>query len=116
MSLSAIMQENPNAIPEGETPHSVVFYAHDHLVDVAKPGDRIILTGIYKGRIMQANPCMPLLRSISMCYIDAVQISKDERTKRFAERHNYSMATDFSLEKTQLQQDLEEHAFQVSFL
>ena len=51
-----------------------------------------------------------------MCYIDAVQISKDERTKHFAERHNYSMATDFSLEKTRLQQDSEEHAFQVSFL
>ena len=40
------MQENPNAIPEGETPHNVTLLCYDPLVDVTKPGDRITVTGV----------------------------------------------------------------------
>lgn len=39
------MQENPNAIPEGETPHNVTLMCYDPLIDVTKPGDRITVTG-----------------------------------------------------------------------
>eukprot|EP00887_Chlorella_sp_A99_P000983 scaffold5.g983.t1 len=34
-------QENPNDIPEGETPHTVSMFARQDLVDLSKPGDRI---------------------------------------------------------------------------
>ncbi len=40
------LQENPNAIPEGETPHNVTLLCYDPLVDVTKPGDRITVTGV----------------------------------------------------------------------
>ncbi len=43
-------QENPNAIPEGETPHNVTLLCYDPLTDCTKPGDRITVTGIYKAR------------------------------------------------------------------
>ncbi|DBA98060.1 TPA: hypothetical protein ACH3X3_012887 [Trebouxia sp. C0006] len=95
------MQENPNAIPEGETPHFVTLFAYDHLVDMAKPGDRVIITGIYKAQGMRVNPRMSTTRSAFMCHIDVVHISKDERTKTFAEKHDDYMADDFSQEKTQ---------------
>ena len=49
-------QENPNAIPEGETPHAVSMFCYDDLVDAAKPGDRVIVTGIYKAVPMRINP------------------------------------------------------------
>lgn len=39
------MQENPNAIPEGETPHTVTLYAYDNMVDMCRPGDRVAITG-----------------------------------------------------------------------
>ena len=39
-------QENPNAIPEGETPHSVTMLCFDEMVDTAKPGDRVTVTGV----------------------------------------------------------------------
>ncbi len=106
------MQENPNAIPEGETPHSVTLFAHDHLVDMAKPGDRVTITGIYKVGSMRVNPRICLLRSTFKPFIDAVHINKDERTKKFALKLDDSMANDFSQEKTQ--QESEEHAFQVN--
>ena len=40
------LQENPNAIPEGETPHNVTLLCYDPLVDATKPGDRITVTGV----------------------------------------------------------------------
>ncbi len=42
------LQETPDAIPEGETPHTVSLYAYDELVDVARPGDRVDITGVYR--------------------------------------------------------------------
>ena len=45
MCLNGV-QENPNAIPEGETPHNVTLLCYDPLVDVTKPGDRITVTGV----------------------------------------------------------------------
>ncbi|DBA99000.1 TPA: hypothetical protein ACH3X1_014276 [Trebouxia sp. C0004] len=105
------VQENPNAIPEGETPHSVTFFAHDHLVDMAKPGDRVTITGIYKVEGMRVNARMSLLKSAFKPFIDAVHISKDERTKKFTTKHDDSMPNEFSQEKTQ--QESEEPAFQL---
>ncbi len=43
--LHAPPQESPNDIPEGETPMGVTLYAHDVLVDVCRPGDRVTITG-----------------------------------------------------------------------
>lgn len=106
-----IVQENPNAIPEGETPHSVTLFAHDHLVDMAKPGDRITLTGIYKVEGMRVNPRIRMLKSVYKTFIDAIHISRDERSKMFTVKPDDSMADGLSQEKTQ--QESEEPAFQV---
>lgn len=35
------VQETPDEIPEGGTPHTVSLLMHDKLVDTAKPGDRV---------------------------------------------------------------------------
>lgn len=56
------MQENPNAIPEGETPHAVSMFAFDSLLDVCKPGDRITVTGIYKAVPMRTSPRLRQLK------------------------------------------------------
>lgn len=42
------IQETPDSIPQGETPHTVTVFAFGDLVDVAKPGDRVEITGIYR--------------------------------------------------------------------
>ncbi len=50
------VQENPNDIPEGETPHTVSLFARQDLVDVAKPGDRVTIVGIYRAQPLRVNP------------------------------------------------------------
>jgi DNA replication licensing factor MCM4 len=35
------LQETPESIPEGETPHTVLLYAYEELVDSVVPGDRV---------------------------------------------------------------------------
>lgn len=35
------LQETPDEIPDGGTPHTVSLLLHDKLVDMAKPGDRV---------------------------------------------------------------------------
>ena len=81
------LQESPNDIPEGETPHSVTLFGHDHLVDMAKPGDRITLTGIYKVEGVRVNPRVRMLRSVYKTFIDAIHISLEERSQLFTVKY-----------------------------
>lgn len=69
------MQENPANIPEGETPHSVSMYAFTSNVDLAKPGDRVIITGLYRVSAMRVNPRQRVLLSLYKTYIDVLHIS-----------------------------------------
>lgn len=40
------IQESPNLIPEGETPHAVTAFVYDALVDFVRPGDRVTIVGM----------------------------------------------------------------------
>jgi DNA replicative helicase MCM subunit Mcm2 (Cdc46/Mcm family) len=42
------LQETPDEIPAGETPYTLTLFAYDDLVDSVRPGDRVIVTGIYR--------------------------------------------------------------------
>jgi DNA replication licensing factor MCM4 len=42
------LQESPDDMPPGQTPHTVIVYAHDDLVDSVQPGDRVAVSGIYR--------------------------------------------------------------------
>ena len=76
------MQENPNAIPEGETPHAVTLFTYDDLVDGAKPGDRITVTGIYKAAPMRTSPRLRQLKVRSAAGVGAAP--KQQRTRVYA--------------------------------
>lgn len=78
------MQENPNEIPEGETPHTVSMFARQDLVDLAKPGDRITVTGVYKATGVRTNPRLRELKAVYKTYIDVVHIQKDEASNLFS--------------------------------
>ncbi|PSC67965.1 DNA replication licensing factor MCM4 [Micractinium conductrix] len=78
------MQENPNEIPEGETPHTVSMFARQDLVDLAKPGDRITVTGVYRAMGVRTNPRLRELKAVYKTYIDVVHIQKDEASNMFS--------------------------------
>lgn len=89
------LQETPDAIPEGETPHTVSIYAYDMLVDVAKPGDRIEITGIYRATAVRNSNTQRVLRSIYKTYIDVIHFKKSEKYRMKAEDAKTSSNSEF---------------------
>lgn len=80
-SRDSQQQETPDAIPEGETPHTVTLYAYEDLVDVAKPGDRVEITGVFRAQPMRNNPRMRAVKSVYKTYIDCLHIKKTEKDR-----------------------------------
>lgn len=78
------MQENPNAIPEGETPHAVTMLCFDEMVDAAKPGDRVTVTGIYKAVPLRVNPRLRVLKSVYKTHIDIMHVRREENASSFS--------------------------------
>lgn len=95
------MQENPNDIPEGETPHAVSMFCFDTMVDVAKPGDRVTVTGVYKAQSMRVNPRLRTLKSIYKTYIDIIHVSRDEQSKLFSVKTDSQSQSQSYLESSQ---------------
>ena len=54
------LQESPDQIPEGETPHTCTLFAYDSSVDTCKPGDRVTVTVrsrlVFCGELESGNP------------------------------------------------------------
>ncbi|KAF8902618.1 cell division control protein 54 [Gymnopilus junonius] len=68
------LQETPDAVPDGQTPHTVSLSIYDELVDVSKPGDRILVTGIYRSVPVRSNPRQRTLKSLFKTYLDVVHV------------------------------------------
>lgn len=66
------LQETPDSVPDGQTPHTVTLSVYDEMVDVAKPGDRIIVTGVYRSVPVRVNPRQRTMRSLFKTYLDVV--------------------------------------------
>jgi len=70
------IQETPESIPEGETPHTIDIYCYNSLVDICKPGDRVEITGIYRAREYRQNSKRRAVEAVFRTYIDTVHIRK----------------------------------------
>ncbi|KAJ2362573.1 MCM DNA helicase complex subunit, partial [Coemansia sp. RSA 2607] len=77
----ARLQETPEVIPDGQTPHTVTIALHDELVDAARPGDRLEITGIYRGVPVRTNPRTRTVQAIYRTYIDAVHVRRLGRSR-----------------------------------
>jgi len=66
------LQETPESVPEGATPQTVTLAVHDSLVDVASPGDKVEVTGLYR-----ATPIRPTStqRTIKQIYKTCMSFS-----------------------------------------
>lgn len=70
------LQEAPDDMAAGQTPHNVLLLAHDDLVDKVQAGDRVTVTGIYKAMPMQENPRARNVKSVYKTHIDVVHFRK----------------------------------------
>ncbi|PKI84287.1 hypothetical protein MVES_001630 [Malassezia vespertilionis] len=68
------VQETPDVVPDGQTPHTISICVYDELVDVCKPGDRIEVTGIFRGIPVRVNPRQRVLKSLFKTYVDVVHL------------------------------------------
>ncbi|XP_033755282.1 DNA replication licensing factor mcm4-A-like isoform X2 [Pecten maximus] len=70
------LQESPDDMPPGQTPHTVSLYAHNDLVDKVQPGDRVTITGIYRATPLRVNPRLRNVKSVYKTHIDTVHFRK----------------------------------------
>ncbi|KAL2872565.1 vacuolar transporter chaperone 4 [Aspergillus lucknowensis] len=75
------LQETPDSIPDGQTPHSVSLCVYDELVDVCKAGDRVEVTGIFRSNPVRINPRQRTQKSLFKTYIDVLHVQKIDRKK-----------------------------------
>ncbi|XWS40080.1 hypothetical protein CRYUN_Cryun18bG0109600 [Craigia yunnanensis] len=72
------LQETPDEIPEGGTPHTVSLLMHDKLVDAGKPRDRV-----------EGYECQSwtdtTVKSLFKTYIDCLHIKKSDKSRMKAE-------------------------------
>ncbi|KAF8572065.1 hypothetical protein P879_00806 [Paragonimus westermani] len=66
------LQESPENMPASQTPHTIVLYAHEDLVDRVKPGDRVIVTGIYRAVPLRLSNRQRTLKAIYKTYVDVL--------------------------------------------
>jgi DNA replication licensing factor MCM4 len=70
------LQETPDAVPDGQTPHTVSLCVYDELVDLVKPGDRIVVTGIFRAIPVRLNPRQRSIKALFKTYVDCVHIKR----------------------------------------
>ncbi|KLJ11041.1 minichromosome maintenance protein 4 (cell division control protein 54) [Blastomyces silverae] len=75
------LQETPDSVPDGQTPHSVSLCAYDELVDVCKAGDRVEVTGIFRCNPVRVNPRQRTTRALFKTYVDVLHVQKTDRKK-----------------------------------
>ncbi|CAG8635118.1 4422_t:CDS:10, partial [Gigaspora rosea] len=70
------LQETPDNIPDGQTPHSVSVCLYDDLVDAARPGDKVELTAIYRSTPIRVHPRKRTIKALFKTYLDVVHIAR----------------------------------------
>ncbi|KAI4375689.1 hypothetical protein MLD38_013530 [Melastoma candidum] len=75
------LQETPDEIPEGGTPHTVSLLMHDKLVDAGKPGDRVEITGVYRAMSIRVTPIHRTVKSLFKTFIDCLHIKKTSKSR-----------------------------------
>src|SRR4051794_12795570 len=65
-----------DAVPDGQTPHTVSLCVYDELVDLCKPGDRLTVTGIFRAVPTRVNPRQRTIKALFRTYLDVVHIQK----------------------------------------
>lgn len=101
------LQETPDVIPDGQTPHSVSLCVYDELVDYCKAGDRVQVTGVYRSVPVRVNPLQRALKNLFKTYVDVVHVQKVD-TRRLGVDVTTTLEHQVGSEQVRQQADLEE--------
>lgn len=77
------LQESQEDMAAGQTPHNILMFAYNDLVDKVQPGDRITVTGIYRAIPIQENPRQRTVSSVYKTHIDVVHFRKLDKKRLY---------------------------------
>lgn len=72
------LQESPEDMPAGQTPHTITLLAHNNLVDKVFAGDRVAVTGIYRALPIRANRMTSHTKAVYTTLIDVIHFRKQD--------------------------------------
>jgi len=75
------LQETPDAIPDGETPHTITLMCFDALVDAGRPGDRVEVTGVFRAVPMRTSGKQRTIKAIYKTYVDVVHMKTTDKRR-----------------------------------
>ncbi|CAH6722634.1 DNA replication licensing factor Mcm4p [[Candida] jaroonii] len=75
------LQETPDLVPDGQTPHSINLCVYDDLVDCCRAGDRIEVCGIFRSLPVRQNSRMRAVKNLYKTYLDIVHIKKIDKKR-----------------------------------
>nr|XP_020646593.1 DNA replication licensing factor MCM4 [Pogona vitticeps] len=99
------LQESPEDMPAGQTPYTIVLFAHNDLVDKVQPGDRVNVTGIYRAVPVRVIPRMSTVRSVYKTHIDVIHYCKTD-SKRLRGFEDGTEEKMFTEEREKMLQEL----------
>jgi DNA replication licensing factor MCM4 len=75
------LQETPDNVPDGQTPHAVSLCVYDELVDICKAGDRVEVTGIFRCNPVRVNARQRTQKTLFKTYVDVLHVQKMDPKK-----------------------------------
>ena len=72
------LQETPDCVPDGQTPHTVSVYVYNSLVDTCRPGDRVEVTGIFRAAPNRPSPGRSEQLAQFRTFLDVIHMRKTE--------------------------------------
>lgn len=68
------VQEAPEHVADGETPITITVVVYGHMVDAVIPGDRVVITGVYRSMPIRLNANTRSIKSVFSTHMDALHV------------------------------------------
>ncbi|TNN14673.1 DNA replication licensing factor mcm4-A [Schistosoma japonicum] len=106
------LQESPENMPASQTPHTVLMYAHEELVDKIQPGDRVIVTGIYRAIPLRMSNRQRTLKAVYKTYIDVLHFLREGDDRMQSDGMSATVANDNTNVEAQILRQFTEERIQ----
>lgn len=80
------LQEAPDVVPDGQTPHTINLCVYDELVDSCRAGDRVEVTGIFRSTPVRVNARQRAIKNLYKTYLDIVHVVKVSKKRLGADK------------------------------
>ncbi|CAI5756987.1 unnamed protein product [Candida verbasci] len=98
------LQETPDLVPDGQTPHSINLCVYDELVDSCRAGDRIEVCGIFRSAPVRVNSRQRAVKSLYKTYLDVVHVKKLDKKRLGADITTLETETERILNDTDIEE------------